>query len=163
MLVAVCDQFFGTSTSSWRKMVTPFSLPISAVRFSHSTASNGEILPSVKRRSNFNPAAVMSALVSADLPCMTGFTVAAILFLQRRGPLLRCGGTLIFYSFASAKVLRLLSYCFELAYDSVGPVEALGFSSFQHKKKRPLLPRRPPNVNKPPSTVFLKLAEQHAR
>src|SRR5713101_1129911 len=30
MFVAVCDQFFGTSTPSWRKMVTPFSLPISA-------------------------------------------------------------------------------------------------------------------------------------
>src|SRR6516165_2893816 len=28
MLVAVCDQFLGTSTSSWRKMVTPFSLLI---------------------------------------------------------------------------------------------------------------------------------------
>jgi len=35
-------QLFGTSTSSWRKIVTPFSLPISAERFSHSTASNGE-------------------------------------------------------------------------------------------------------------------------
>jgi hypothetical protein len=39
MLVAVCDQLFGTSTSSWRKIVTPFSLPITAARFSHSTAS----------------------------------------------------------------------------------------------------------------------------
>src|SRR5260370_6230595 len=48
MFVAVCDQFLGTSTPSWRKMVVPFSLPISAVRFSHSTLSNPEVLPSVK-------------------------------------------------------------------------------------------------------------------
>src|SRR5713226_8249368 len=48
MLVAVCDQLFGTSTSSCRKMVTPFSFPISAVRFSHSTTSKGDFLPSVK-------------------------------------------------------------------------------------------------------------------
>src|SRR6266403_1484365 len=55
MLVAVCDQFLGTSTPSWRKMVTPFSLPISAVRFSHSTMSNGEVWPSVKYRLNTSP------------------------------------------------------------------------------------------------------------
>src|SRR5215468_11285706 len=85
MLVAVCDQFFGTSTFSWRKMVTPFSFPISAVRLSHSTASNGEILPSVKKRSNFNPVAFTAALVSVAWPSMTGFTVAAILFLPAPG------------------------------------------------------------------------------
>ena len=48
MFVAVCDQLFGTSTSSCLKIVTPFSFPISAVRFSHSTLSNGDIFPSVK-------------------------------------------------------------------------------------------------------------------
>src|SRR5262249_2973532 len=47
MFVAVCDQFFGTSIFSCLNIVTPFSLPIEAVRLSHSTASNGEILPSV--------------------------------------------------------------------------------------------------------------------
>src|SRR5215467_8772281 len=78
MLVAVCDQFFGTSTSSWRKMVTPFSLPMSAVRFSHSTESNGEILPSVKKRSNLNPVAHTAALASADLHGMTDVNVDAI-------------------------------------------------------------------------------------
>src|SRR5262245_55909283 len=97
MLVAVCDQFFGTSTSSWRKMVTPFSFPISAVRFSHSTASNGEIRPSVKKRSNFNPVVFSVALVSVALPCITGFTVAAILFLPAPGSSLDAGGTLLFY------------------------------------------------------------------
>ena len=55
MLVAVCDQAFGTSTSSWRKIVVPFSLPISAVRRSHSTASKGDTLPSVNRLLNARP------------------------------------------------------------------------------------------------------------
>src|ERR1700675_1043109 len=48
MFVAVCDQLLGTSTSSWRKIVTPLSFPINAVRFSHSTASKGDFFPSVK-------------------------------------------------------------------------------------------------------------------
>src|ERR1700731_2309488 len=81
ILVAVCDQSLGTSTPSWRKMVTPFSLPISAVRFSHSTASNGEVFPSVKYRLNTSP--VFSPLdfsgltpVCSDLPCNAVFTVA---------------------------------------------------------------------------------------
>src|SRR5579859_7603340 len=92
MLVAVCDQLFGTSTSSWRKMVTPFSLPISAARFSHSTASNGEILPSVKKRSNTNPLSlprVSGVPASTDFPIGAVFTVA-ILFLPNTGP--RCVG-----------------------------------------------------------------------
>src|SRR3984893_7721515 len=55
MLVAVCDQLLGTSTSSWRKMVTPFSFPINAVRFSHSTASKGDLFPSVKYRWKLRP------------------------------------------------------------------------------------------------------------
>src|SRR5580698_6991489 len=82
MFVAVCDQLFGTSTSSWRKIVTPFSLPISAVRFSHSTASNGEIFPSVKYLSKGRPLGVptpvFSGVVSVigDFPVITCFTVA---------------------------------------------------------------------------------------
>src|SRR6266478_6631168 len=80
MFVAVCDQFFGTSTPSWRKMVTPFSLPISAVRFSHPTLSNAEVLPSVKRRWNTNPFLTPDCSVrvpaSTALPFSAGFTVA---------------------------------------------------------------------------------------
>src|SRR5580704_10834196 len=82
IFVAVCDQLFGTSTSSWRKIVTPFSFPIRAVRFSHSTASNGEIFPSVKYRSNGRPlcvaAPVFSGVVSVigEFPVIACFTVA---------------------------------------------------------------------------------------
>src|SRR5882672_7887837 len=82
MLVAVCDQLFGTSTSSWRKRVTPFSFPISAVRFSHSTTSNGDFFPSVKYRSKLRPLlappAVFSAavFVAMDFPPNACFTVA---------------------------------------------------------------------------------------
>src|SRR6202046_51857 len=95
MLVAVCDQFFGTSIFSCLKIVTPFSLPIAAVRLSHSTASNGEILPSVKKRSNTSPAwapAVFSGLtpVCTDFPFNAGFTVA-IPILQARASS-PCGG-----------------------------------------------------------------------
>src|ERR1700686_2402120 len=84
MLVAVCDQLLGTSTPSWRKMVTPFSLPISAVRFSHSTRSKGDFLPSVKNRSKNRPvprpAGVFpdSISVSSDLPFSADFTVAIV-------------------------------------------------------------------------------------
>src|SRR5271170_8232384 len=82
MFVAVCDQLFGTSTSSWRKIVTPFSFPIRAVRFSHSTASNGEVFPSVKYRSKGRPlcvaAPVFSGVVSVigEFPVIACFTVA---------------------------------------------------------------------------------------
>src|SRR6266704_2653336 len=82
MFVAVCDQLFGTSTSSWRKIVTPFSFPISAVRFSHSTASKGDFFPSVKYRSKVrpfpSPLAVFSAAasVAGDFPFNACFTVA---------------------------------------------------------------------------------------
>src|ERR1700730_12704274 len=79
ILVAVCDQFLGTSTPSWRKIVTPFSLPISAVRFSHSTISNAEVFPSVKRRANTSPLRPFCSVrvsVSTALPCNAGFTVA---------------------------------------------------------------------------------------
>src|SRR5579884_643853 len=104
MFVAVCDQLLGTSTSSWRKIVTPFSLPISAVRFSHSTLSNGEIFPSVKNRSNTSPRTPVSgeACASNDLPLSAGFTVA-ILFLHT--PEFRhVRGTPIVYSSARGRV-----------------------------------------------------------
>src|SRR3981189_2974431 len=100
ILVAVCDQLFGTSTSSWRKIVPPFSLPMSAGRLSHSIASNGDILPSVKNRSKTSPvrmpaAVSAAALVSSVFPCSAGFTVA-ICPSAYRVPVTR--GTLLFYS-----------------------------------------------------------------
>src|SRR5260370_1150451 len=76
------DQLFGTSTSSWRKIVTPFSFPISTVSFSHSTASKGDFFPSVKYRSKVrpfpSPLAVFSAAasVAGDFPFNACFTVA---------------------------------------------------------------------------------------
>src|SRR5713226_2705087 len=82
MLVAVCDQLFGTSTSSWRKIVTPFSFPISAVRFSHSTTSKGDFFPSVKYLSKARPLPAPPAVFSgapsaaADFPLSACFTVA---------------------------------------------------------------------------------------
>src|SRR6266436_6079263 len=82
MFVAVCDQLFGTSTSSCRKIVTPFSFPISAVRFSHSTASKEDFFPSVKYRSKVRPVpaslAVFSTAVSVagNFPLSACFTVA---------------------------------------------------------------------------------------
>src|SRR2546426_7974681 len=82
MFVAVCDQLLGTSTSSWRKIVTPFSFPISAVRFSHSTASKGDFFPSVKYRWKLRPfpapRAGFSAAVSVagEFPLNACFTVA---------------------------------------------------------------------------------------
>src|SRR5713101_3751921 len=82
MFVAVCDQLLGTSTSSCRKIVTPFSFPISAVRFSHSTASKGDFFPSVKYRWKLRPfpappAAFSAALsVAGEFPPNACFTVA---------------------------------------------------------------------------------------
>src|SRR6266478_5877 len=84
MFVAVCDQLFGTSTSSCRKIVTPFSFPINAVRFSHSTASKGDFFPSVKNRWKTKPFPV------------------AIRASELWGPHPR-GGTLLFYSSASRR------------------------------------------------------------
>src|SRR5712692_3423727 len=107
MLVAVCDQLLGTSTSSWRKIVTPFSLAISAVRFSHSTASNGDFFPSVKYRPKTRPVpappAVLAAAasVAGDFPLNTCFTVA-IRSSALSGPDSR-RGTLLFYSSASRR------------------------------------------------------------
>src|SRR5215472_7777485 len=82
MLVAVCDQVLGTSTSSWRKMVTPFSFPISAVRFSHSTESKGDFLPSVKYLGKVRPRPVRAVVLAAatsvagEFPLNACFTVA---------------------------------------------------------------------------------------
>src|SRR5713101_3154663 len=82
IFVAVCDQLFGTSTSSCRKIVAPFSFPISAVRFSHSTASKGDFFPSVKYRWKVRPFPVPLAVFSAaasvagDFPLKACFTVA---------------------------------------------------------------------------------------
>src|ERR1700692_2790661 len=77
MLVAVCDQPLGTSTSSWRKIVLPFSLPISATRRPHSTESNGEVRPSVKYRSNSRP--VRTSTSSGVVPaCSVVFSFKAI-------------------------------------------------------------------------------------
>src|SRR5438876_3057873 len=82
MFVAVCDQLLGTSTPSWRKIVTPFPFPISAVRFSHSTASKGDFFPSVKYRWKLRPfpapRAGFSAAVSVagEFPLSACFTVA---------------------------------------------------------------------------------------
>src|ERR1700686_1954438 len=84
MLAAVCDQLLGTSTPSWRKMVTPFSLPISAVRLSHSTRSKGDFLPSVKNRSKNRPVPRAegffpdSISVPSDLLFNADFTVAIV-------------------------------------------------------------------------------------
>src|SRR5258706_15617970 len=77
MFVAVCDQLFGTSTSSWRKIVTPFSFPISAVRFSHSTASNGDFFPSVKYRRKNRPVPTTLAVFSAAASVAGGFPLSA--------------------------------------------------------------------------------------
>src|SRR5438309_3469775 len=114
MLVAVCDQLFGTSTSSCRKLVTPFSFPLNAVRFSHSTASKGDFFPSAKYRWKLRPLpappAVFSAGVSAagEFPPNACFTVA-IRPSALWGPHLR-GETLPVYSCpVSTEVSRLAS------------------------------------------------------
>src|SRR5215469_2915807 len=86
MLVAVCDQLLGTSTFSCLKIVTPFSLPIRAVRFSHSTLSNGETFPSVKNRSNTNPADVAVFDTSTAFPFNACFTVAILFPPRHRFP-----------------------------------------------------------------------------
>jgi hypothetical protein len=133
-------------------MVTPFSFPISAVRFSHSTASNGEILPSVKKRSNFNPVA-FTALVSVAWPSMTGFTVAAILFLPAPGILVRCAEEPFYFTPSLGRrccAFYLVSF-YLVSFDPVtfGLAGIMaGFPSVQHKKKRPIMLYRPPNVKK---------------
>ena len=91
MFVAVCDQLFGTSTPSCLNIVTPFSLPIWAVLFSHSTLSKGEIFPSVKYRSNISPlpAPARSAplVVPTALPFNADFTVAILISSPHQVPM----------------------------------------------------------------------------
>src|SRR5260221_2208755 len=48
MLVAVCDQSLGTSTSACSKIALPLSLPIAASRRSQTNSSYGETFPAVK-------------------------------------------------------------------------------------------------------------------
>src|SRR5215470_9177461 len=113
MLVAVCDHVFGTSTSSWRKMVAPFSFPISAVRFSHSTESKGDFLPSVKYLGKVRPRPVPVAVLAAatsvagEFPLNACFTVAIRPSALPGFPPKR-GGTLPFYSSALSKRRRAL-------------------------------------------------------
>src|SRR5205814_2304826 len=61
MLVACCDQDLGISTSRCSNTSSPFSLPMSAARSSHSTSSNGSTPASVKNRGNVNPGAAAAA------------------------------------------------------------------------------------------------------
>src|SRR5499427_20696 len=57
MLVACWDHDFGISTSRCSNTTSPFSLPITAERNSHSTSSNGSTPASVKNRGNVRPGA----------------------------------------------------------------------------------------------------------
>src|SRR6266566_2551192 len=83
-------------------MVAPFSLPIKATRFSHSTASKGDFLPSVKWREKVRPspapaAALSTASAARVFPLSACFTVAISSLPRHRIPP-SCGGTLLFYS-----------------------------------------------------------------
>ncbi len=62
-LVAICDQAAGTSQSRCSKTVSPFSLPIVAVRSSHWTSSKGWTPARVKRRSTCRPPEAVPAVV----------------------------------------------------------------------------------------------------
>ena len=57
----------------------------------------------------------------------------------------------------------ILFLSIHLQRNSLGPWKLFRLSILPAQKKRPMLQNRPPNVNKLPPTVFLKLAEQHAR
>src|ERR1700734_2959659 len=76
MFVAVCDHDFGTSTLSCRKITWPLSFPMIAGRRSHSTLSNGDTFPSVKRRWNSRPEARRVTCSVSDLPCKVILTSA---------------------------------------------------------------------------------------
>src|SRR5438105_3674074 len=54
-LVAICDQKDGTSQSRCSNTISPFSLLIAAVRFSHVTSSKGWTPSVVKRRDTLRP------------------------------------------------------------------------------------------------------------
>src|SRR3990172_8390810 len=84
MLVAVCDQDLGTSTFSWRKITCPFSLPIWAVRGSHSTASNppaAGTFPLVKKRRNSSPALLRAPFFTSVCPFNTALWSAMVCLL----------------------------------------------------------------------------------
>src|SRR5215831_4128515 len=57
MFVACCDPDFGISTSRCSNTTSPFSLPITAERSSHSISSNGSTPASVKKRGKVRPGA----------------------------------------------------------------------------------------------------------
>src|SRR5713101_408483 len=146
MLVAVCDQDLGTATFSWRKIVAPFSLAICAVRVSHSRASNGGTLPSVKNRSNTSPVRMLSfALACGDIcelsVCVSRacFTVA-ILASAYRAPSSR-RGTLLVYSPTTTQgyVVRAESIQFHSEFPWQRPARA-------KRKKRKAVPE-PKNNN----------------
>ena len=68
MLVACCDQDFGISTSRCSNTTWPFSLPMTAERVSHSTASNGSIPSRVKNLGNSKPGTVTASAAPVDWP-----------------------------------------------------------------------------------------------
>src|SRR5579864_3710389 len=94
MFVAVCDQDFGTSTLSWRKITCPFSFPICAVLFSHSTASYGDTRPSVNRRRNSVPVETLVRRFSCSILLFNAILVSAIISAsaQAVSPLKFCVG-----------------------------------------------------------------------
>ena len=55
MLVACCDQNRGISTSRCSKTTSPFSLPMTAERVSHSISSNGSTPSRLKNRAYSRP------------------------------------------------------------------------------------------------------------
>src|ERR1700691_566613 len=70
MLVAVCDQSTGTSTSRCSKITEPLSFPIEAVRSSHGISSYG-VLPGssldVKYRGNAIPVFVLVVVLGSNV------------------------------------------------------------------------------------------------
>src|ERR1700690_1262930 len=77
MLVAVCDQVLGTSTSFCSKITLPFSSVMPAERSSHSTSSKGGIPSFEKKRFFFRPPLRvkvfgLTKVVCDDKACWTG-------------------------------------------------------------------------------------------
>ena len=68
MLVACCDHDFGISTSRCSNTTWPFSLPMTAERVSHSTASNGSTPSRVKNLGNSRPGTVTASAAPVDWP-----------------------------------------------------------------------------------------------
>src|SRR5438034_10432976 len=91
MLVACCDQNFGTSTSRCSNTTSPRSLPITAVRISHSISSNGSTRSSpasVKKRGNVRPGAEAVAFDFVRGGSIGGAACAAVLLSVICGPAL---------------------------------------------------------------------------